>query len=59
MASVTTSSITQPTTPLTATESTIPQGATRRGSTVSSVMWALASYPVKVHCAWSRPTRKA
>lgn len=36
---------------------TIPLGFTVDASCVSSVMWAEASYPVKVYWAISRPSR--
>src|SRR6267142_59916 len=56
MLSVTASSIAYPATPLTATARTMPQGALRDGSWVSSLTCALASYPVNVQQARSRPT---
>ena len=46
IAAVSAISSTYPATPETATESTMPQGACRRGSDVSSAMWAEASKPV-------------
>src|SRR5215470_11381665 len=48
-----------PTTPETATDITIPHGARRRGSTVSSETLAEASYPVKVHIACNNPMMNA
>lgn len=36
---------------------TMPFGPAVDASCVSSVIWAEASYPVKVYCAISRPTR--
>src|ERR1700719_442788 len=45
-----------PKTPETATEVTIPQGARRRGSIVSSATCADASKPVYVHCACRSPS---
>jgi hypothetical protein len=38
---------------------TIPFGAATAALWVSSETCALASYPVKVYCAMSRPIRKA
>ena len=46
-------------TPATATDNTIPHGARRRGSSVSSAMCADASNPVKVQCACSSPNKNA
>lgn len=34
---------------------TMPRGPATAASWVSSVIWAEASYPVKVYCAISRP----
>src|SRR5215216_6749048 len=48
-----------PTTLETTTAIIIPQGARRRGSTVSSDTLADASYPVKVHCACNSPMMNA
>src|SRR5205814_1025305 len=45
--------------PLTSTAITIPRGALREGSCVSSLTWALASYPVKVQQASSSPMAKS
>src|SRR6202140_4599665 len=45
-----------PKTPETATDVTIPQGARRRGSIVSSATCAEASKPVYVHCACNSPS---
>src|SRR6202162_898391 len=45
-----------PKTPETATDVTIPQGARRRGSIVSSATCAEASKPVYVHCACRSPS---
>ena len=42
----------------TTTDITRPRGAARAASCVSSATCAEASYPVKVYCAISRPTRK-
>src|SRR5690606_41323534 len=49
MASVTKASMIIPVTKEKATEVKIPQGARTRGWRVSSIVWAEASYPVKVH----------
>src|SRR3954470_10980509 len=54
MLSVTASSMAYPARPLTSTASTIPQGALRDGSCVSSLTWALAAEPLNVQQATSR-----
>src|SRR6202171_4069425 len=59
IASVRASRLKKPKTNDQKTEFTIPQGARFAGFTVSSVTCAEASYPVNVHCASRRPTKKA
>src|SRR5229473_128931 len=56
MERVTARSSAYPAMPLTATERTMPHGALRVGSCVSSLTWAEASYPVNVQQARRRPT---
>ena len=41
----------------TTTENTMPRGAAVSAPWVSSDMWADASYPVRVYCAFRRPIR--
>src|SRR4051794_873974 len=57
MASTTATSITQPATPDTSTERTMPRGTLWAAPTVSSEAWAEASKPVTVYAGSSRPSR--